>query len=54
MKLKERIESEGRAPVLGWCDNRKVPVNLYKTDIKQTWRLVQEFQKFNKQLVNRK
>ncbi len=35
--LKERLEAQGKAPVLGWADDRKVPIDLSSTDVRKTW-----------------
>lgn len=51
MNNKQLIEEQGRAPVLGWIDNRAFgcPVNLRVTDVKETWRKakLREIQKGN-------
>jgi hypothetical protein len=44
MTARELIESRGRKPVLGWCDNRVRPVNLRHTDIRETWVYVRQLE----------
>jgi hypothetical protein len=43
LSTKELIESRGRAPVLGWADNRsrRDPIDLLSTDIRKTFERVQ-------------
>jgi hypothetical protein len=50
MTARQQIEQAGRAPVLGWCDQRRKghPVNLTKTDIRKTWAAVQKVQEKQK------
>ena len=42
MSTRRLLEEQGRAPVLGWCDQRRkgCPVSLTKTDVKKTWQTV--------------
>jgi hypothetical protein len=46
---KQLIESRGRAPVLGWADNRsrRDPIDLLSTDIRKTFDRVQRAIKRN-------
>lgn len=39
LTARERIEQEGRAPVLGWAQDRKI--DLRKTDIRKTFKAVE-------------
>jgi hypothetical protein len=39
MNAREIIESQGRKPVLGWAQDRKI--DLKQTDVKRTWRRVE-------------
>jgi hypothetical protein len=39
---RQKIEAAGRAPVLGWADNRKVPVDLRSTNVARTFELVRQ------------
>jgi hypothetical protein len=39
MNAREIIESQGRKPVLGWAQDRKI--DLKQTDIRKTWRRVE-------------
>lgn len=50
MNVREQIAQAGKAPVLGWCDQRRkgFPVNLRKTDIRKTWQAVQKVQEKQK------
>lgn len=50
MNARQLIEQAGRAPVLGWCDQRRkgYPVNLKHTDIVKTWKTVQKLTKEQK------
>jgi len=50
MNARQQLEQAGRAPVLGWCDQRikGFPVNLRKTDIRKTWQAVQKVQEKQK------
>lgn len=50
MTTRQMIEQAGRAPVLGWCDQRRkgYPVNLKHTDIQRTWKTVQKLTKERK------
>jgi hypothetical protein len=43
MTARQLLEQAGKAPVLGWCDQRRKghPVNLKHTDIVKTWKTVQ-------------
>lgn len=49
LSTKELIESRGRAPVLGWADNRsrRDPIDLLSTDIRKTFERVQRAIKRN-------
>ena len=46
---KQLIESRGRAPVLGWADDRsrRDPIDLLSTDIRRTFERVQRAIKRN-------
>lgn len=35
---RERIEKAGRAPILGWAQDRKI--NLLKTDVRETFKQI--------------
>ena len=50
MTARQMIEQAGRAPVLGWCDQRRkgYPVNLKHTDIQRTCKTVQKLTKERK------
>lgn len=50
MNARQQLEQAGRAPVLGWCDQRRkgYPVNLKHTDIQRTWKTVQKLTKEQK------
>ena len=39
MDIKKQLEEQGKAPILGWIDNRRpgCGVNLRSTDIRATW-----------------
>ena len=41
ISAKDLIESRGRAPVLGWADNRTRKVDLTSTDIRKTFERIQ-------------
>ena len=49
LSARELIESRGRAPVLGWADNRsrRDPIDLLSTDIRKTFERVQRAIKRN-------
>lgn len=50
MNVREQIAQAGKAPILGWCDQRRkgYPVNLKHTDIAKTWKVVQRLQEKQK------
>jgi hypothetical protein len=46
MNIKKQLEEQGKAPTLGWIDNRKpgCGVNLRSTDIRATWSAALNFE----------
>ena len=41
------VELQGNAPVLGWADNRVVPVNMKRADVRKTWAEIRRVLKKN-------
>lgn len=39
------VELQGNAPVLGWADNRKIPINMKRADVRKTWAEVRRIMK---------
>jgi hypothetical protein len=51
VSVREQIEQAGRAPVLGWAQNRRV--DLKHTDVRKTWdRIRRALNKTNKESGN--
>ncbi len=44
MTPRQLIESQGRKPVLGWIDQRRKPLDLNSTDVRQTWAAVKRLE----------
>ena len=39
---RQKIEAAGRAPLLGWAENRKAPIDLRSTNVARTFELVRQ------------